>query len=403
MSCRTILMMLFLSSFCVNAAQINGRISVLGNVSNAHRGDIGDNSNIDVLNADQQSFRLMLDGSADEIQWSFHLNSLRQHVKGLPVNLNHSSDLFRFFDFSHSWSQQRNTSSSTQIGYELDHAYLKHDAGNFTLSLGRQPVDWGSGRFWQPMNLFGAFAPTDLDTEYKPGIDTAIVNWYPGAFSSLEAVYALAPHDEDEIKNSSALYYRRQVGQNSEMAVVAGSLFENVVYGASFESDWKGAGWRIEGVYYDFKENKDHEWFWIAGLDYQFNDGTLISTEWYNNGLGVSQTASLDANKPLSLFDRNGLKQHLSRQILGISANRDITPLLNANYSLLISPLKNNNGQHEYSVLHQFNLVYSSSDESEFVFSLQHATGKGLNQNGIARSEFGHLPDSLTLIYRHYF
>ena len=402
MRLKYLLPALFIVSNCGYAAQINGRISLSGNASYARQGDIGYDSNVDVLNADQQSLRLMLDDSAGDALWSLHLDTTRQHIKGLSASTKHSSDLFRYYDLSHNWVDDRDDNGSTQIGYELDHVYLKHEFGNFNLGLGRQPVDWGSGRFWQPLNVFGAFAPTDLDTEYKPGIDTGIVIWYPSAFSSLEAVYAFAPHDNSDIENSSALYYRRQVGSNSEMALLTGTVIENSVYGASFESDWKGAGWRVEGVYYDLKEKNDSEWFWIAGLDYQFNDGTLISTEWYDNGLGVSHESSLSSNQ-IGVLDRYGLKQHFSQHILGIAVNRDITPLLNANYSLLISPMKDDDGHHVYSALHQVNFIYSVSDESEFLFSLQHGSGKGLDEQSNIRSEFGHLPDSLTLIYRHYF
>ncbi len=399
---RYLSLALFLVSNCVCAVQVNGRASVSGIAAKADQGEIGYENDIDILNADQQSFRLMLEDSAGDSLWSFHLDTKRLHLKGLPFSTKHSSDLFRYYDLSHHWRGERDRSSRTRIGYEVDQAYFRIDKGNLNLGIGRQPVDWGSGRFWQPMNVFGAFAPTDLDTEYKPGIDTVIVDWFPSAFSSLEAVYAFAPNDRDKIKNSGALYYRRQAGQNSELALLAGRVLENSVYGTSFESDLRGAGWRIEGVYYDLSDSKDNEWFWIAGVDYQFNNGTLITAEWYNNTLGVRHESSL-LTSPIELFELHGLKQHFSQQILGISLNRDMTPLLNANYSLLISPLKNSSGHHEFSALHQFNLVYSVSDESEFVFSLQHTSGTGLDRQKKLTSEFGHLPDSLTLIYRYYF
>lgn len=402
MNTKYLLPALFLITSWVYPAQFNTRVSLSGNASYAGEGDVGHDSDVDVLNADQQSLRLMIEDSAVNTQWTLHLNTRRLHINGLSVSTGHSSDLFRYYELSHNWQDERDDNGSTLTGYELDHVYLKHETGNFNFGFGRQPVDWGSGRFWQPMNVFGAFSPTDLDTEYKPGIDTAIVNWYPSAFSSLEAVYAFAPHDNDEIKNSGAFYYRRQAGQNSEMAVLAGSVIGNTVYGASFESDWKGAGWRIESVYYDLQQSKDNKLFWIAGIDYQFNDGTFVSTEWYNNGLGSSYESSL-AGDQAGLFDSFDIKQHFSQKILGVSANRDITPLLNANYTLLISPLKNSSGHYVYSALHQLNFNYSVSDESEFVLSLQHTSGTGLDKQNNIRSEFGHVPDGLTLIYRHYF
>ena len=402
MSVKHFLPIICLLSTAVSATQFNGRISVSGSMAQAHQGDIGQQSSVDILNADQQGIRLMLNNTAGNTQWSLHLNTFRLHLKGVPASANHSSDLFRFYDISHHWLDERDDNSVTQMGYELDHAFLKHGWGDFNLTLGRQPVDWGSGRFWQPMNVFGAFAPTALDTEYKPGIDAAVVNFYPSAFSSLEAVYAFAPHDSDDIENSGALYYRRPAGKNSEMALLAGRVIDNTVYGASFESDWKGAGWRVEGVHYAPGQSREGEFFWIAGLDYQFQDGTLITAEVYNNALGASHESSLVTNR-LNPLHKFGLLQHISQRILGLSANRDITPLLKASYSLLTGTLKNGSGRHKYSALHQLNFNYSISNESELIFSLQHASGRGLDEQNNPGSEFGHLPDALTLIYRHYF
>ena len=91
-----------------------------------------------------------------------------------------------------------------------------------TFSVGRQAIDFGSGRFWQPLNVFGSFTPTDLDTDFKPGIDAARLDWFTSDFSSLSAVYAFSPKDNTTISTgkttNSALHYRSQVGEQSEYA-----------------------------------------------------------------------------------------------------------------------------------------------------------------------------------------
>ncbi len=387
----------------VHAAQLTGRASLFGSAARAEPGDIGDTGSGDrTLTSDQQSLRLMLDDAQDEVEWSLHLKTARQHLRGFPPASGHSSDLFRYHPWAGDWVDKTGTDSSTRIGHELDRAVYKRRFSQVAASLGRQPIDWGSGRFWQPMNVFGAFAPTDLDTDFKAGIDAAVVDWFPSAFSSLTAVYALSPRNDKAIDDSAAVRYRRQVGERSEMALLAGRVIGNDVVGASFESDWAGLGWRIEGVRYRLEQPREHSLFWIAGVDYQFNDGTLVSAEWHDNSRSATRETALIGTQTDPLV-ASGLQPQLSRRVLGLSAEKDITPLVHGSYKLFLSPLEDADGRTHTSLLHQLSLVYSVSNESDLLLSLLYASGKGLNAQGQPRSEFGHQPASVTLRLRYYF
>lgn len=387
----------------VQAAELTGRFSMLGTTAQAEPGDIGyldaDNK---TLNADQQSLRLMLEAMQSDAEWSLHVKTLRQHQTGYPFAGHHASELFRYRDLSNNWLEDTNTDSSTHIGYEIDRAAYKYRFDNMSLSLGRQPIDWGSGRFWQPLNIFGAFAPTDLDTDFKAGIDAVLFDYYPSAFSSLTAAYVFAAENNDAIDNSNALHYKRQIGDTSEMAVLAGSVNGNEVLGASFESDWRGLGWRVEASHYQLSTPDENSTFWITGIDYQFSDGTLLAAEWYNNSRGASTEAEL-ASMQSDIWLEYGLQQQLGQHVLGLLLDRDITPLLHAGYTLLVSSLKDDSNQPGTSMLHQLNLVYSVSNESDLLVSLLYANGKGLNQLGDIQSEFGHTPASITVRLRFYF
>lgn len=387
----------------VQSTELTGRVSVLGTTASAEPGDAGyDGADNDTFTADQQSLRLMLDDSRGRGEWSVHLKMVRQHLSGFPAGAHHSSDLFRYRDLADDWQQESSGDSSTRAGFEFDRAAYKRRFDRFTVTLGRQPIDWGSGRFWQPLNVFGAFAATDLDTDFKPGIDSLVLDWYPSAFSSLTAVHAWAPKDNTAIENSSVLHYRRQVGERVDVSLVAGQVIGNDVAGMSLEGDWAGMGWRVEWLHTHLQQPDESTDFWIAGIDYQFENGTLIAVEWYDNGRGATQEASLPVS-PTDLLVTYGLQQHLVRRVLGIAVEKDITPLLHGGYTLLISPLNGADGHAATSVLHQFNLSYSVSNESDLLLSLQFANGPGLNQMGESQSEFGHLPMSLTVRLRFYF
>jgi hypothetical protein len=391
-----------LSCTTAEALELTGRFSMLGSPAFAEPGDVGYvDGNNRVSTADQQSVRLMLDDSSEQAEWSVHLKIARQHHSGYlsPVV---SSSLFRYDTLAENWLDESNGVNNTLIGYEVDRAVYRRRYDNVTFTIGRQPIDWGSGRFWQPLNIFGAFAPTDLDTDFKPGIDAALLDWYPSAFSSLTGAYVAKPKENSAVQNSGALYYRRQVGDISELSILGGSVLGNTVVGGSFESAWNGMGWRVEGAHYTLDTTNESFLFWIAGIDYQFSDGTLIAAEWYDNGHGATSQAEISTmlSDPLVGY---GLQQQLGRQVLGLMVDRDLTPLLHGSYTVLAAAVNDDNNKLATSLLHQFTLSYSVSNESDLLFSLLFADGRGVNGSGLPQSEFGYIPATMTLRLRFYF
>lgn len=407
---RTLFLILLLALTNVQATEFTGRFSILGATSHATQGDIGYINKDNTLTADQQSLRLMLDNTTmldnakDKSEWSLHAKVARQHLSDIPFNDNHSSHLFRYNTLSHNWLDENDTNNATRIGYEIDRAVYKQRFKKITFAFGRQPIDWGSGRFWQPLNVFGAFAPTDLDTDFKPGIDAARLDWFPSDFSSLTAVYAFSPDDNAAIEKNTntALHYRGQVGVQSEYALLAASVIDYQILGASFESSWSGMGWRFEGAHYNDNKTNTDSVFWIAGVDYQLNNGTLITAEWYENSRGAKGVASL-TNLQTDNLITYGLQQHLSQHVLGISLSKEITPLLSGGYTLLASPLKDIDSKLTTSLLHQLNFNYSVGNESDLLFVFQFANGRGLNFSAKPQSEFGHTPASMSIRLRFYF
>ncbi len=396
-----------------DAAELTGRASVLGSVAWPKVGDIGSDGG-ERLTADQQSLRLMLDGTNPTGQWSTHLKARRIHRDGLVGGESAAADLFRWRPLAQDWVDRGGNGASTRLGYEVDRTVYRRRFDQVTVGVGRQPIDWGMGRFWQPMNVFGAFAPTDLDTDYKPGIDAAVVDWYPSPVSSLTLAYVLSPQGgqgsqsdqgdalDDGGEDSTALYYRRQVGMQSELAALAGRVRGENVIGAALQGDWQGMGWRVEGVRQRIGSNSDAALFWVAGVDYRLAGGTLLTAEWYQHGDGAHRSAAL-ASVGRSPRVLAGLQPHLGERVLGLSAAQDLTPLLHGSYLLLASPLRDEDGSRQAALLHQVNLNYSIGNETDLLLSIQHASGRGLDADGRPRSEFGHLPTGITLRLRHYF
>ena len=377
------------------ATTFSGRLSIVGSAMEEK-----------TATADQQSFRAMLENSNDLSEWSIHVKTRRQNFRNLDYPLTHSSEVFRFHKLSEDWIDNEREDGKTQVGYAVDQIYYRHRFDAAVLGVGRQPVDFGSGRFWQPLNIFGSFSAIDLDTDYKPGIDAAILDWYPSPFSSLKIAYVLAPENKQEIKDSSALYYRSQIGDSSEISLLAANVVDNTIIGGSFETDWNGFGLRLEGAYYELQQNaynsQQQGLFWIAGADYQFSNGLFLSFELYDNALGASKQENLAQQLQQELIAK-GIVLQLSRHLVAMGMGNELTPLLRWDYSFLLSRLENNKGSHNTSNLHQLSLSYSIAENSDCIFSILSANGRDLSQSNLPRSEFGHIPASISFRLRHYF
>lgn len=278
--------------------------------------------------------------------------------------------------------------------HEVDDAYVRLSGGPMDATLGRQPITWGVGRIWQPTDLFATFSPTALDTEYKPGVDGLLLNAYPSAFSTVQLAYILSPQSTPDVPNSTALRWRTQVGEVSELTLLGASVRGEHLGGGSFEMDWLQAGWRVEGIAFHPPDRSGTAVYAIAGVDRQLSDGTILLGELYHNTLGARSEGEIPAVLQSQAFQQGRLLQ-LSRSVLGMSASRDFLGLWNGAYTLFLSPLRDAEGTQHVSLLHVLTFTYSVSDNASAVFSLQHGSGRGLGPGDVPRSDFGAVPNSL--------
>jgi hypothetical protein len=74
----------------------------------------------------------------------------------------------------------------------MDRLAARVSIPHLDITLGRQPVSFGSSWIFTPMDLVAPFSPTDIDTEYRPGVDAARVDAYFGMAGKISAVAAYA-------------------------------------------------------------------------------------------------------------------------------------------------------------------------------------------------------------------
>ena len=74
--------------------------------------------------------------------------------------------------------------------HELDRLAATLSVRNLDFTFGRQAITWGTGRFWQPTDLFSPFGPLQVDREFKAGNDAARLVLALGDFTQAEFVWA---------------------------------------------------------------------------------------------------------------------------------------------------------------------------------------------------------------------
>lgn len=74
----------------------------------------------------------------------------------------------------------------------VDRAVIAWTPDGFALTVGRQPISFGNGAFFTPLDLVNPFTPAVIDTEYKPGVDAVRLDLYRGTATSLTLATAWA-------------------------------------------------------------------------------------------------------------------------------------------------------------------------------------------------------------------
>lgn len=101
-----------------------------------------------------------------------------------------------------SWSPDLGEDLSFQ--HRIDRLVLSARLNKVDLTVGRQPVSFGAGRFFTPMDLVNPFGPATIDSEFKPGVDALRVDAYPGQTGKVTAVAAWAGQP---VVGERAVYY----------------------------------------------------------------------------------------------------------------------------------------------------------------------------------------------------
>lgn len=212
----------------------------------------------------------------------------------------------RLLDMEDEWVHEKYLFRS-----DIHRASVAYRQNKFDLTLGRQAISWGAGRFLNPLDLITPSGPFILDTADVPGADAINFRYYLNDLDFLEFVGA--PYRRmDDTRYSHLLY--QDVNALTRYKFTNGDLDSQIILGHHFHS-WvlglegsftlKGAGLRLaylgrrenhldERAYYD-EEDPPPEYIHqlVLGASYAFFKGFLrTNAEVFLNSNPLSENNS---------------------------------------------------------------------------------------------------------------
>lgn len=221
--------------------------------------------------------------------WSGAFLSAEYEVSSL-----YHSTRFQFLDVTHRaprqlvelvWTPVRK--SNHTVTHFIDRFYLRQtsDIGDFT--IGRQRIAWGTGRVWNPTDLFNPINPVTFAKIEKDGADAVLAKLHLGSFTDLSVVL----NPEDKFRRTNYGFRFRTNVSEYDLSWMGGIFNERIVLGADFAGNFFDAGVRGEGIFSASKGNlASHFVKFILGIDHQLTPELYAMLEYQYNGEGKTNT-----------------------------------------------------------------------------------------------------------------
>ncbi|MDF1562365.1 MAG: hypothetical protein P1V51_04935 [Deltaproteobacteria bacterium] len=313
-------------------------------------------------------------------------------------------------DLSHTWPSDR-PDAATTLTFRVDRLLLKFEAGSVAITLGRQPISFGTAFFFSPMDLVSPFSATTIDQEYRTGIDAARLDAYVGESTTLTLVAAYAGADPDATLSDWRL-------ADAVFAARAGTTFgvwdvgafgalnhEDVVLGLDTQGSIGPVGVRAEATVTVPPDGGSVFYRAVLGANGSWEKGS-VSAElyWQSNG----ELESEDYLWPsVALADRleRGDQWVLGRYYAAATLGYELHPLLQGGLFTIVNLA-------DPSALVGPSLSWSIADEASLDFGLYLGVGKRpddeltLSPTGLPTfdlgSEFGLMPATAFVVLKAY-
>ncbi|NTV83513.1 MAG: hypothetical protein HGA23_04330 [Bacteroidales bacterium] len=236
-----------------------------------------------------------------------------------------------FFDLTKLWVND----SSYYFYSNIDRLNFKVKTGKFEATVGRQRINWGINLVWTPNDIFNSFNYFDFDYVERPGCDAVLMEYFTGETASLQFGFKL--DSEDEV--TSALMYRFN-RWNYDFQAFTGVMTEDMVVGAGWSGDIKGAGFTGELSYfhsYEIFPDSNDALVGSISMNYTFKNSLFINGSYLYNSNGTKGPAGYGT--VLGLYaDISAKNFTLAKHSIYAGIGYPVTPLIRADLSSIYNP-----------------------------------------------------------------
>ena len=211
----------------------------------------------------------------------------------------------------------------------IDRLVLRADAGGARLSVGRQAITVGNGMVFTPLDLVNPFTSTQIDHEYKPGVDSARAEYFWGLSNrvSVAAVYGGGWDMQGMIYTA---YAQTTLGR-TDTGLFFGAVHGDEVMGLT-ASSYLGP----VAIYGDttVTHAAQEDWFFrgVTGASHRLTETAQLTAELYYQSLGTTDPAEyLDTYAGVRYARRELWLVGTSYGALAVS--QEITPLVSGSVS----------------------------------------------------------------------
>ncbi len=259
------------------------------------------------------------------------------------------------------WTLERD--DRYRVYHRFDRLALRYRGDSWDLTLGREAVSWGSGKAFNPMDVFAPFAPTTVDRDYKAGEDLLKFDKLFDGGSDLQLLAVFRRDGEGDREFDEGSYggkWRTFIGE-SELELAAGRHYEDDIAAITYRFPIGGALVQTDWVATHLDEEDEWKISGVANIDYSFQLAgrtTYVFAEYYRNGFGRNGNPIELGRLPDYLTERlqRGEVFSLMKDYLAAGGSYQWHPLITQSTTLLWN-------LHDNSSLLQSNLSFEPSDQ----------------------------------------
>ncbi len=246
-----------------------------------------------------------------------------------PLDLFLPSDplSYRAYDLDEKiYPDDNDTDEDFVLAQNLDRAFFTISPQHFDLSIGRQPVAFGSARVINPTDIIAPYTYNTIAKEERVGVDAVRIKIPTEQLGELDIGYIIG--DEFQYDESAGFIRLKSYVVMTDITFMAMVFRENYLIGLDLARSIRGAGTWLETAYVFSEEDSDENYLRLsAGSDYSFTDKLYAYVEYHFNEAGKSEPKNyLDNIRNTAYAD--GAVYLLAKHYLAPGFTYQITPLL---------------------------------------------------------------------------